>query len=216
MINILGICGSPVRGSNTSQILDEGLKAVHADDVNVEVFDAGNKKIEDCCHCNWCIVKQTGGRYCKISDDMDELYPMVVKADALLVASPVYLGRLSGHMASVLDRIRCIHYGRQYLGGMKHKIGGAIAVGWYRNSGIETTLNSIHWAFLTYQMLIAVPGSMSTFGGSGLTSLSGTGEFDLNDRQQVLRDEYGMKTARLTAESMLELARIIRKGRLKN
>jgi multimeric flavodoxin WrbA len=143
---------------------------------------------------------------------MEELYPKVVKADALMVASPVYLARLSGHLASVLDRVRCIHYGKHYAGGMKHKVGAALAVSWFRNSGIETTLTSIHWCFLTYQMVIAVPGSISTFGGAGLSSLSGSGEFDPKDKKQVLKDEYGLKTAKATAKSMVELARIIKAG----
>ena len=92
-------------------------------------------------------------------------------------------------------------------------MGAGIAVSWFRNSGIETTLTSIHWAFLTYQMVIAVPGSLSTFGGAGLSSLSGIGEFDPEDKHQVLKDEYGLKTARATARSMLELARIIKAGK---
>ena len=98
-------------------------------------------------------------------------------------------------------------------GGMKHKVGAAIAVSWFRNSGIETTLTSIHWTLLTYQMVVAVPGSLSTFGGAGLSSLSGTGEFDPKDKHQVLKDEYGMKTARAAAESMVELAKIIKAGK---
>jgi multimeric flavodoxin WrbA len=212
MIHVLGICGSPVKDSNTEVILREALKAIETDDVQIDLFTMNDKKIQDCRHCNWCMGKQSEGNYCAIKDDMEELYPKVVKADALMVASPVYLARLSGHLASVLDRVRCIHYGKHYAGGMKHKVGAALAVSWFRNSGIETTLTSIHWCFLTYQMVIAVPGSISTFGGAGLSSLSGSGEFDPKDKKQVLKDEYGLKTAKATAKSMVELARIIKAG----
>jgi hypothetical protein len=62
-------------------------------------------------------------------------------------------------------------------------------------------------------MVIASPGVMSTFGGGGLASLSGTGEFDPKDKHQVLKDSYGLKTARATAKSMLELTRIIKAGK---
>jgi multimeric flavodoxin WrbA len=179
----------------------------------MDVFTVQGKKIENCRHCNWCMGKQVEGNFCAVKDDMEELYPKVVEADALMVASPVYLARMSGHMTSVLDRLRCIHYGKHYAGGMKHKVGAAIAVSWFRNSGIETTLTSIHWAFLTYQMVIGVPGSLSTFGGAGLTSLSGSGDFDPKDKHQVLKDEYGLKTARATAKSMLELTMVIKAGK---
>jgi multimeric flavodoxin WrbA len=215
MINVLGICGSPVKDSNTELLLGEALKAVQEAEVRTDLFTLHDRKFEDCRHCNWCMAKQTENNFCAIKDDMQELFPKVVEADALLVASPVYLARMSGHLASVLDRLRCIHYGKQYAGGMKYKVGAAIALSWFRNSGIETTLNTIHWAFLTYQMVIAVPGSSSTFGGAGLTSLSGTGEFDPKDKHQVLKDTYGIQTAIGTAKSMVELAKIVLRGKNK-
>ena len=213
MIQILGICGSPVKNSNTELILKEALEAVDQKGVRSEIFTLHDKKIEDCRQCNWCMVKQSENDHCLLKDDMADLFPKVLEADALMIASPVYLARLSGRTAAVLDRLRCIHYGKFYAGGMKHKTGAAIAVSWYRNSGIETTLTSIHWAFLTYQMVIAVPGSLSTFGGAGLSSLSGTGDFDPKDKHQILKDEHGLKTARATAKSMLELARIMKAGK---
>ena len=64
-------------------------------------------------------------------------------------------------------------------------------------------------------MPIAGPGSLSTFGGAGLTSLSGIGDFDPKDKHQLLKDEYGLKTARATANSMVELAKIIKAGKVK-
>ena len=213
MINILGICGSPVKESNTELILREALKAVEQDGVKIDIFTVQGKRIEDCRQCNWCVGKQDAGNFCAVKDDMEGLFPKVVEADALMVASPVYLARMSGHLVSVLDRMRCIHHGKHYAGGLKHKVGAGIAVSWFRNSGIETTLISIHWAFLTFQMVIAVPGRMSTFGGAGLSSLSGTGEFDPKDKHQVLKDEYGLKTAVATAKSMVQLARIIKAGK---
>jgi multimeric flavodoxin WrbA len=216
MINILGICGSPVKESNTELMLRHALKSVEGNGVEINFFTVHGKKIEGCRQCNWCLAKQTEGEFCAVKDDLAELYPMVLKADALMVASPVYLARLSGHLASVLDRLRCIHRGKHYARVMKHKVGAAIAVSWFRNAGIETTLTSIHWAFLSYQMVIAVPdsiSSISTFGGGGLSSLSGTGDFDPKDRHQVLKDEYGLKGARATARSMLELTKIIRAGK---
>ena len=190
----------------------EGLKVVKDEGMTVNMFSVQGKKIEDCRHCNWCMSKQTKESFCAVKDDMEELYPKVVEADAILVASPVYLVRMSGHLASVLDRLRCLHYGKYFAGGLKHKVGAAIAVSWFRNSGIETTLASIHWALLTYRMVIAVPGSLSTFGGSGLTSLSGSGDFHPKDKHQVLKDEFGIKTSRQTAKSMVELTRIIKAG----
>ena len=210
---ILGICGSPIKDSNTEVMLREALKPAEGKGAKTEIFTVDGKRIEDCRQCNWCMAKQTESTYCAISDDMQTLFPKILEADALLVASPVYLARLSGHLARVLDRMRCLHHGKYYAGSLKHKVGAAIAVSWLRNAGIETTLMSVHWAFMTYRMVVALPGPGSGFGGAGLSSLSGTGDFNPKDRHQVLRDEYGLKTARETSENLVELAQIITAGK---
>ncbi len=213
MVKILGICSSPVKDSNTECVLKEALDSIQADDVHTELVTLNGKTIQDCVQCNWCLLKQEEGRYCSFEDYMVELYPKIIAADGLLLATPVYLARLSGLMAAMLDRMRALGYGKRTSGCLKHKVGAGIAVSWYRNSGIETTLSSLHWAFLNWQMIIASPGSMSTFGGAALSSLGGTGKFDLKDKHQVLKDEYGLETARATAANMVELAKIVREGK---
>ena len=213
MIRILGICSSPVKDSNTERILKETLDSVKADDVHTELVTLKGKTIQDCVQCNWCLLKQKEGKYCSIEDDMVELYPKIIAADGLLLATPVYLARLSGLMAAMLDRMRALDYGKRTSGCLKHKVGAGIAVSWWRNSGVETTLSSLHWAFLTWQMIIASPGSMSTFGGAAHSSLGGTGKFDPKDKHQVLKDEHGLETARATAANMVELSKVIKAGK---
>jgi multimeric flavodoxin WrbA len=213
MINILGISSSPVNDSNTECILKEALDSIRADGVNTELVAFSGKIIQDCIHCNYCLLKQEDGKYCSIEDDMAELYPKIIAADGLLLATPVYIARLSGRMAAMLDRMRALDYGKRMKGCLKHKVGAGIAVSWYRNSGIETTLTSLHWAFLTWQMIIATPGSMSSFGGAAVSSLGGTGKFDIKDKHQVLKDAYGLETARATAASLVELVKIVQKGK---
>ncbi|MCP4683042.1 MAG: flavodoxin family protein [Desulfobacterales bacterium] len=212
MIKILGICSSPVKDSNTEKILEQALDSIQADDVHTELITLHDKTIQDCIQCNWCLLKQKEEKFCAMEDHMAELYPKIIAADGLLLATPVYLARLSGHMAVMLDRMRALDYGRQTSGCLKHKVGAGIAVSWYRNSGIETTLAGLHWAFLTWQMIIASPGSMSTFGGAGLSSPGGTGKFDPEKRHHILEDEYGLDTARATAASMVELVNIVKRG----
>jgi len=210
-LKILGLSGSPVADSNTERLLEQASSAL-GQGVDWETVPLAGLNIEDCRHCNWCLAKQKPERYCALDDDMTRLYPKVLAADGLLVASPVYLGRLSGRLAACLDRLRALHYGRQTRGCLKYKVGGALAVGWFRHSGIETTLQSIHLAFLTFQMLIAVPGSLATFGGGAVASAGGGGQFDPQVRHGALADDFGLQSARATAAAVVELARLVRKG----
>ena len=45
------------------------------------------------------------------------------------------------------------------------------------------------------------------------SSLGGTGKFDPKDKHQVLKDEHGLETARATADSMVELSKIVKEGK---
>ncbi len=212
-LKVLGLCGSPIEDSNTQALLDVALKAGQEKGAAVESFSLANKNIEDCRQCNWCLFKQSQDKFCALEDDMAALYPKILEADGLILASPVYLGRLSGRLAAALDRLRALHYGRMTAGALKHKVGGALAVGWYRHSGLETTLMSLHLAFLTFEMLIATPGSRCTFGAAGVSSLGGAGRFDPRDKRQVLRDEFGLATARAIGEAVVELVELVRRSR---
>ena len=128
-IRILGICGSPVKGGNTEVFLSEALKAAEGlGDVSTESVRLIEKRIGDCRHCNWCTSKQEEGSFCCIKDDMLEMYPKIIEADALVIATPTYAGRLSGYSAVFMDRFRALVLGKRYRGVLRNKVGGAMTV----------------------------------------------------------------------------------------
>lgn len=214
-INIIGICGSPIKGGNTEVFLQEALKAAkEAGNVNAELMTLAGKEIKECNHCNWCIVKQESDKFCAQSDDMDEIYPKILKADALLVASPVYITRLSGLTACLFDRFRVFAHSKIYGGKLENKVGAALAVSWSRNLGIETTLLSIVSAFFVLGMIpiSQAQGMGSAFGAAGLSSEAGTGKFDPKDKLLILKDEFGLKGARSLGKRVVEVSRLLKLG----
>ena len=212
-IKILGVCGSPIKQGNTAAFLEATLKAAREmDDVQTEAVYLSGKDIGDCQHCNWCLTGQKPGQFCKQNDDMNEIYPLLVEADGLLLASPVYFARLSGRMACFIDRLRAFAYGNYYRGQLKGKVGGALAVGWTRHGGVETTLLSLNFAFSSLGMLTAHERGAS-LGAGGVSSLSGTGKFTPDDKLGVLKDEYGLRSARQLARRMVEFIRMGKLGR---
>ena len=97
VIKVLGVCGSPIKGGNTELFLNEALKAAEASgEVQTELITLAGREIKDCRHCNWCVNKQIEGKFCAQNDDMAEIFPKILAADGLMLASPVYVGRLSG------------------------------------------------------------------------------------------------------------------------
>jgi multimeric flavodoxin WrbA len=211
MINVLGICGSPVKEGNTEAFLEEVVNSVKGQKVRTKTINVSRLNINDCLHCSFCIAKQTEERFCRQQDDMQEIYPQVIDADVLVLASPVYLHRMSGYLARFMDRLVALYNGKKYNRALRDKIGVALAVGWYRNAGLETTLLSITSGMITLGMIPV--GGFPGFGGTAVSSKNGCGVFDPGVRLGVLEDEIGLQTGRNTLMHAIELARIFKAGK---
>lgn len=212
-IRVLGICGSPVVNGNTETFLNQALIAAgEMPGVTTELISLARMDIKDCIHCNFCLRKQTEGKFCSQQDGMTELYAKVLAADVLFLASPVYIGRLSGRMACFLDRLRAFVFGNVYGGRLKDRVGAGFVVSWLRNLGPETTAHTLFDFFLGLEMLPVGPphGFGSPYGAVGLSSENGLGRFDPGDRLGVLKDSYGIEGARRLAIRAVKIA-----GRLK-
>jgi multimeric flavodoxin WrbA len=214
-ITLLGVCGSPIKEGNAEAFLRVALEAAGTrDGVSTGEVLLSRKKIGDCRHCNWCLLKQEKGRFCAIEDDMTEIYPMLIEADALLLSTPTYAGRLSGYMATFMDRLRALVLGKCYWGVLEGKVGSAMTVAWLRNAGPETALLSVVSAFLMWGMVVVSPGEGGCqFGAVGLSSSGGTGKFDPKDRLGVLKDDVGMESARALGRRVVQMTRTLKAGR---
>jgi multimeric flavodoxin WrbA len=191
MTKVLGIHSSPIKNGNTAWLLDHALgEAEKAGGVTTETVALSGLAIADCRHCNWCMTKQTPDRLCSITDDASPILEKIRDCDVLILASPVYFSRLSGTMACLIDRTRCFTFGKSGHLALKGKVGGALAVGWCRNLGMETTLASIHGAFLVHEMLAPSCHAAGALYGVGVVS----GQRD--DAFSYKRDKLGVKDDR--------------------
>ena len=212
-IRILGVSGSPVKGGNTEAFLKEALKAAEGFGAQTELIPLSGKEVRDCLHCNWCVRKQEEGKFCNQHDFMQEVYPKLLEADGLILATPVYFTRLSGYMACFMDRLRCFAHGNYYKGRLRDNVGGAMAVAWYRNMGLETALLSIVVGLLALDIIPVTPRLHGApEGATALASEHGEGKFDPKDRLGVLHDEYGLSSAKDLAQRMVERVRLVKAG----
>jgi multimeric flavodoxin WrbA len=164
--------------------------------------------------CNWCLKKQEEGKICSIDDDAQEILHHFIEADGVILATPVYFGRLSGHLASLIDRLRTFFEGRFYRGRLKDKVGGALAVAFIRHGGVETALLSILYTFLLLEMIpVNAPYKGALYGGGALSSLDGSGKMKQDKRHLILEDEWGLSGARALAKRMVYLIKVIKGGK---
>ncbi len=208
MIRIVAVSGSPVKEGNTEALLRESLKVASEDrEIAVETYHLSGLKITGCQHCNWCVKKQTPSKFCALSDDMDQLYTAMVGAEVILLATPVHIGRMSGMMADMIDRMRVFVYGSVHQGKLKDKVGGALVIGFLRHGGLEATLNILNATFALFNMISVGRG------GLVLSSQDGKGKLIKGVRHMALEDSYGLSTAKGMVERAVELARIIQAGK---
>ena len=174
MIEILGVSGSPRKGGNTDQCLQEALRAC-SENCRTELVNLANLKIGECNGCNRCKKEGTRRLPCPAHDDeMTPLYAKLASADGLLFASPVYYGSVTGIMKVFMDRFLPFYdesgSRSELKGALRFKPAGAIAVGGGRNDGVEAVLYTLHRFFLFNDMLVVgtagYPDSASNLGGA--------------------------------------------------
>lgn len=204
-LRILGITSSPVKGGNVERFLDHALDvAVEEEGVSTEKIRLRGLHIRDCIHCNWCMSKQTEEKMCSINDDTLPILEKIKDCHVLVLASPVYFMRLSGVMACLVDRSRCFIFGNRHHMALRGKVGVALTVGWERHGGIETTLESLHWAFQVHEMRTVAVHRAGSFLGVG--AVSGQ-KPDREDTLRVLDDKYALRSARLVMKKAVAMAR---------
>jgi len=108
-MNILAIVGSGRKGKATDKLVDKAIEGVKAKrpECIVKKINLIDHDIQFCKNCLICRDTQTDEPYakCTISDDMDSIKEEIVKADALIMATPVHAGYVTGIMSTFLERI---------------------------------------------------------------------------------------------------------------
>lgn len=211
-MKIAAVSGSLVEGGNVETLLGYAL-GEYADRPEVEVvrFDLSRMEVGPCRHCNWCLKKQEQGKYCSVEDDMSRVYPEFLDASGVIIATPVHFGRLSGTTADFIDRLRVFVHGKMTHGAMRNKVGGALAVAWFRNAGVELSLVTINAAYHALGMVVASP-DLGMEGAGAFSSLEGKGMTRKDDRLLVNEDQLGLASARSLAYRVFELAGLLEAG----
>ncbi len=103
-MKILGIMGSPRLKSNTDLLLDEALSGAESQGAHVEKLIIDRLKISPCREYYGCLKDGN----CVIRDDMDSVYPKLLEADIVIVASPSFFYGLSAQVKAMIDRCQAI------------------------------------------------------------------------------------------------------------
>ena len=135
----IGIVGSPRKGGNTEILTRHTLKAVAEEGLDTELIRLSGLDIRPCNACMACVE----GEKCPIDDDLFPIYKKMKKAEAIILASPVYFGSATALLKALIERTGYIsaNNGRVFEG----KVGGPLVVA--RRAGQNFTLAQLLFWF---------------------------------------------------------------------
>ena len=188
MIYVIGIAGSPRVEGNTEKLVTEALKTAAEEGAQTELIRLANKEIKPCDACLSC--RKTGE--CRIKDDFQEIFEKMIKADGIILASPVYFGSATPQIMALIDRAGYISGARGRV--FENKVGGPLVVA--RRAGQNFTFAQLLFFFLHQGMI--VPGSTYWNIAFG------------REKGEVLEDKEGLRTARNFAKKIVWLIKKIK------
>ena len=98
---VLILSASPRKGGNSDTLCDQFLRGAKESGHQAEKVFLRDKKIGYCTGCGVC----NKTHQCAQDDDMAEVLEKMVKADVIVMATPVYFYTMNAQMKTVIDRV---------------------------------------------------------------------------------------------------------------
>ena len=199
-LRVVGVSGSPRHKATERAVQEALLHARERHGAETDYFSAAGKDLGFCVHCDACVRKKQG---CAFHDDMQELYALLTRADAVILGTPMYQGNVSAQLKAMMDRCRALVVSEP--GALRHTTGAGIAVGGDRNGGQDSALTLIHDFFIINQMIPVGGGAYGANLGAALWSRD-------EGATGVAADEVGLAAVRRVVDRLVTVTRLIRAG----
>ena len=176
MPSIVILNGSPRLNGNTSWLITQLTNTLTKSSAHtVQVLRLHEYQIKPCQACDWCMNEYPLS--CVQHDDMNALYPALLAADTIVLASPIYWFHYSAQLKLIIDRLYALHVAGGHA--LQGKRFAAIFVYGDNNEAASGVRNAIG----SYKALVTY------LNGSDLGVVSGTA-MRIGDAQnnQALRD----------------------------
>jgi len=179
-MKVVAFNGSPRKDGNTTILINHVFRELENAGIETELVQLSGKKIHGCIACYKCFENKD--QRCAVKDDMaNECIEKMIKAEGIILGSPVYFADLTAEMKALIDRAGFVSMAN---GGMyRNKVGAAVVA--LRRTGAIHTLDSMNHFFLAGQMII-------------IGRAIGVGR----DKGEVEKDEEGIQSVKLLGQRM--------------
>ncbi len=180
-MKVLAISGSPRPEGNTVIMLKSVLGVLEENGIETELETLSGRMIRPCLACMTCKLEPR----CSIEhDDFTPLFEKAIRADGLLLGSPVYFGSCTPELKAFIDRAGYISRNNGNL--FRRKTGAPVVVA--RRAGRTFTYAQLMFFYTINEMILVG----SSYWNVGIGREPG----------EVENDAEGMKTMRDLGENM--------------
>jgi multimeric flavodoxin WrbA len=194
-MKLLGIYGSPRKGGNSDLLLDEALRGAEISGAEISSIRVCDLNISGCIECGSC--DKTGE--CVIGDDMQVIYPRLLEADAIILASPIFFYGVPSQAKALIDRCQAMWCKRMlekeparrrtYNGGRGYLIAVGATKGGNLFEGVQLTARYYYDAL-----------DMSYEGGTLIKQVEGKG--DILKHPEAMQEAFELGRKAALAESL--------------
>lgn len=132
------------KAGNTVKVLKALCDNYEKQGHTTEILHLMSQKLNLCIGCESCIEKD----YCHMDDDFEDIKKKLLKADALVLSSPVYMNQVSGRMKTLIDRT-CSWFHRPALIGKP-----CLVVCTTKGSGLKNTVSYLEDTAVVWGMIV--------------------------------------------------------------
>lgn len=115
-ILVVGINGSPHKKGTTVSVLNKFLRFAKKHGAEIQLINLVDYNIKHCLGC-YSVDPKLCKYPCMQKDDFRKIAPLLLKADVLAFATPIYWFNMSGIMKDLIDRLCCMAAGGYLLDG---------------------------------------------------------------------------------------------------
>ena len=179
-MKVVAFNGSPRKDGNTTILINHAFRELEKEGIETELVQLSGKEIHGCIACYKCFENKD--QHCAVkNDNANECIEKMIKADGIILGSPVYFADLTAEMKALIDRAGFVSLAN---GGMYvNKVAAAVVA--VRRSGAIHTMDSMNHFFLGGQMII-------------IGRAIGVGR----DKGDVEKDEEGIQAVKLLGKRM--------------
>jgi multimeric flavodoxin WrbA len=162
-VKIVGIAGSLRKGKSTYRAVELALESAKtiSPAISTEIIELSGLNLDP--------YIAVGSKSSDRADDFPTVREKLVAPDVfgVIMGSPVYMGIVSSPLKQLFERMLVFRQGGFPL---KNKVGGAIAVGGGRNTGVELVVQQLIMFMLSQEMILVGDGNPGDHWGGTMQS----------------------------------------------